>query len=220
MFSDSLLASRMIEGAAHVAVTAHASQLRKSSARALYVSHPIAVALALAANGVTDHVTLAAAMLHDVTEDTQWKPADIERVMIDTFGCDKRDVITMLQIVADMSEVKRDNYGVKLPWRVRKDEHLARVRSHASAATVALKIADAYHSALCVLSEIKRRGLAEAARPFNAPIADMIWYWRETASLRNEQTASIEDCVSSLRCDLLKTIESIEIEVNNGSTSV
>lgn len=217
MFNDSLLASRMIEGAAHVAVTAHASQLRKSSARALYVSHPIAVALVLAANGVTDHVTLAAAMLHDVTEDTQWKPADVERVMIDVFGCDKRDVITMLQIIADMSEVKRDSSGAKLPWRVRKEEHLARVRSRASAATVALKIADAYHSATCVLSEIKRHGLAEAMRPFNAPLADMIWYWRETASLRNEH---IEDCVSSLRNELLKTAKAIEAEVNNGSTSV
>lgn len=55
----------------------HAGQLRDGT-NAPYVTHPIAVAAILRAHGVTDRVTLAAALLHDVVEDTPTPLAEIE----------------------------------------------------------------------------------------------------------------------------------------------
>ena len=49
-------------------IAAHAGQARDNGAD--YATHPHAVACALRERGVTDHVILAAADLHDVLEDT------------------------------------------------------------------------------------------------------------------------------------------------------
>ncbi|CCI53177.1 RelA/SpoT family protein [Nostocoides jenkinsii] len=59
-----------------VAEEAHRGQMRKSGDP--YITHPLAVAMILAELGMTP-VTLAAALLHDVVEDTDIPLSDIER---------------------------------------------------------------------------------------------------------------------------------------------
>src|SRR5690554_1386619 len=49
----------------------HRDQRRKDAGASPYINHPIAVAGLLAETGVTDPVTLCAALLHDTIEDTE-----------------------------------------------------------------------------------------------------------------------------------------------------
>ena len=66
----------LIERAHGVAATAHESQLRASGEP--YISHPVEVAFYLAGMQM-DAETIAAALLHDVPEDTDFTLADIEK---------------------------------------------------------------------------------------------------------------------------------------------
>lgn len=58
---------------------AEAGQLRKFSDEP-YIVHPIDVAVRLKRFGITDEVVLAAAVLHDVVEDTEAAVEDVERL--------------------------------------------------------------------------------------------------------------------------------------------
>jgi GTP pyrophosphokinase len=68
----------MIREAFNVAVDAHKDQRRKSGEP--YVFHPIAVARIVASEIGMDAVSIAAALLHDVVEDTPYTLSDIERL--------------------------------------------------------------------------------------------------------------------------------------------
>ncbi|MDT8413771.1 MAG: bifunctional (p)ppGpp synthetase/guanosine-3',5'-bis(diphosphate) 3'-pyrophosphohydrolase [Flavobacteriaceae bacterium] len=69
---------KMIREAFNVAVDAHKDQRRKSGEP--YVFHPIAVARIVASEIGMDAVSIAAALLHDVVEDTPYTLSDIERL--------------------------------------------------------------------------------------------------------------------------------------------
>ncbi len=57
----------------------HSTQRRKDADASPYINHPIAVAHVLAdAGGITDLLTLMAAVLHDTIEDTETTPAELE----------------------------------------------------------------------------------------------------------------------------------------------
>ena len=65
----------VVERAFDLAVEAHSTQVRASGEP--YVTHPIASAEILAELGI-DPVAVAAALLHDVPEDTEYSLADVE----------------------------------------------------------------------------------------------------------------------------------------------
>ena len=67
-----------------VAVDAHKNQRRKSGEA--YVFHPIAVAKIVASEIALDAVSIAAGLLHDVVEDTEYTLADIERIFGETIA--------------------------------------------------------------------------------------------------------------------------------------
>ena len=58
---------------------AHAGQVRNGSGGMAYMDHPRTVAELLAAEGYPDEV-LAAALLHDVVEDSEMTVEDLERL--------------------------------------------------------------------------------------------------------------------------------------------
>lgn len=68
---------KLIRNAFDVAVDAHKDQRRKSGEA--YVFHPIAVAKIVASEIGLDAASIAAALLHDVVEDTSYTLADIEQ---------------------------------------------------------------------------------------------------------------------------------------------
>src|SRR5690606_30267647 len=73
---------KLIRSAFDVAVDAHKDQRRKSGEA--YIFHPIAVAKIVASKIGLDAVSIAAALLHDVVEDTPYTLGDIERMFGET----------------------------------------------------------------------------------------------------------------------------------------
>ena len=68
---------KLIRSAFDLAVDAHKEQRRKSGEA--YIFHPIAVAKIVASEIGLDATSIAAALLHDVVEDTQYTLEDIEK---------------------------------------------------------------------------------------------------------------------------------------------
>jgi len=96
-----------------MATEAHAGQIRNGAGGIPYVEHPKAVAELLAEHGWTEEV-LAAALLHDVIEDSDLALGDLEQ----RFGGS----------VAGLVGALSDNESIE-SWRERKTEHRGRVSS-------------------------------------------------------------------------------------------
>ena len=73
---------KLIRSAFDVAVDAHKEQRRKSGEA--YIFHPIAVAKIVAAEIGLDATSIAAALLHDVVEDTSYTVTDLEQLFGET----------------------------------------------------------------------------------------------------------------------------------------
>lgn len=73
---------KLIRSAFDVAVDAHKDQRRKSGEA--YIFHPIAVAKIVASEIGLDATSIAAALLHDVIEDTSYTLADLEQLFGET----------------------------------------------------------------------------------------------------------------------------------------
>ncbi|MFO7894962.1 MAG: HD domain-containing protein [Longimicrobiales bacterium] len=88
--------------ALHFAADRHRDQRRKGEDASPYINHPIVVAETLARFGVTDPVTLQAAVLHDTIEDTETTPEELAA----EFGPEVRDVV--VEVTDDKSLPKRE----------------------------------------------------------------------------------------------------------------
>lgn len=86
----------LIRGAFDVAVDAHKDQRRKSGEA--YIFHPIAVAKIVASEIGLDATSIAAALLHDVVEDTAYTLEDIERM----FGATVAKIVDGLTKIANI----------------------------------------------------------------------------------------------------------------------
>ena len=75
---------KMIREAFNIAVEAHQDQRRKSGEA--YIFHPIAVAKIVASQIGLDASSIAAALLHDVVEDTEYSIEDIEQLFGETIA--------------------------------------------------------------------------------------------------------------------------------------
>lgn len=117
----------LTEKAALMAFTAHAGQLRKDG-ETPYIVHPYMVALKLAPYGFDERV-LAAALVHDVLEDTSVTALQLEELL-------GKEV---LQIVQVLTEDK------VLPWEVRKERYIEAIRT-ASIEVKAISTADKIHN--------------------------------------------------------------------------
>ena len=152
-------ASELIRAALAVADQAHAGQTRSGSGGMAYIHHPIAVAELLAKSGYGEQ-TVAAALLHDVVEDSD---ATVEELAA-RFG----------QPIAELVAALSDDESIE-SFRDRKDEHRRRVEA-AGGDALAIYGADK-------LSNIRvlRRALAEegeaAGEEFEAPldVKEQVW---------------------------------------------
>lgn len=95
--------------ALHFAADKHRDQKRKDPEASPYINHPIAVAEVLArVGGVTDTVTLMAALLHDTIEDTDTKPDELE----DRFGAEVRGVVMEVTDDKTLSKEARKQWQI------------------------------------------------------------------------------------------------------------
>ncbi|TVQ12221.1 MAG: bifunctional (p)ppGpp synthetase/guanosine-3',5'-bis(diphosphate) 3'-pyrophosphohydrolase [Leptolyngbya sp. DLM2.Bin27] len=110
-----LFASALLD-ALHFAATQHSAQRRKDKAASPYINHPIRVAqLLVSEGGVTDLVTLQAAILHDTVEDTGTTPEELER----RFGPAVR------RVVEEVTDDKRLPKGDRKRLQVEHAPHLS-----------------------------------------------------------------------------------------------
>jgi (p)ppGpp synthase/HD superfamily hydrolase len=105
--------SPLVREALETARSAHAGQVRNSSGGMPYIHHPLTVAEMLAEHSCPDAV-LAAALLHDVVEDSEMTAATLR----ERFG----------EPVAGLVEALSDDESIA-DWRERKAEHRDRVES-------------------------------------------------------------------------------------------
>jgi (p)ppGpp synthase/HD superfamily hydrolase len=159
------LYSPLVEQALRVAARAHHTQQRKGAGEP-YVTHVAGVALILARAGFCDERVLAAAILHDVVEDTDVTVADLERAF-------PPDVV---ELVAYLTETKLDTNGIKRPWEMRKSEHIEKLRE-APVEACAIALADKLHNLETMLLDLASGVIR--FEDFGAPAERLIWYYEQ-----------------------------------------
>ena len=107
----------------------HSTQRRKDEEASPYINHPIAVTHLLADIGITDLVTLMAAVLHDTIEDTETTPTELD----EHFGP------TVRKVVEEMTDDKTRD---KADRKQRQIEHAPHLSRRAKAIKLADKIAN------------------------------------------------------------------------------
>ena len=149
----------LLSRAYHMSAQAHRGQKRQSGDE--FVSHSVAVATILAEQQM-DSTTIAAALLHDVVEDSNVSVEDIRR----EFGPEVADLVDGLTKLSGLTfrsaeEAQAENYR-KLLLSIAKD---ARV--------IIIKLADRLHNMRTLehLPEEKRRRIALETREIYAPLA-------------------------------------------------
>ena len=120
----------VFEQAITFATEAHAGAKRKGTGIP-YIVHPIEAA-AIASTMTTDEEMLAAAVLHDVLEDTDTTPEELERL----FGA------RILKLVQNETEDKRKNLPPQDTWKIRKQETITFLKERASREAKILALAD------------------------------------------------------------------------------
>ena len=156
--------SELVAAAYQVARKAHEGQRRKDNA-APYLTHPQRVAELISGAGLDDEV-VAAALLHDVVEDSEIDPSDIAR----EFGTRVAEIVSALTEDETIDDYER-----------RKAEHRDRVEA-AGPDAVAIYAADK-------ISNLRdMRGLyaaigERAAERFTAPLDLRARLWLEDAAM-------------------------------------
>jgi GTP pyrophosphokinase len=151
--------SALIQNAFLFAKKAHRYQFRQS--KQPFFIHPVATAFILAELGA-DCKTVAAALLHDVLEDTRTKPAQLKGV----FGA---DVLRLVQGVTKLSEIAEQKQSARATANL---QHLL-LATTKEPRVIVIKLADKLHNlrTLRFLSSKDRKRIAAEALSVYAPIA-------------------------------------------------
>ncbi|HEY0442804.1 MAG TPA: bifunctional (p)ppGpp synthetase/guanosine-3',5'-bis(diphosphate) 3'-pyrophosphohydrolase [Candidatus Limnocylindrales bacterium] len=149
-----------------LAVAAHEGQKRASGEP--YVTHPIASAQILADLGI-DPVAVAAGLLHDVPEDTEYSLSDIE----DRFG---GEVARLVDGVTKLSRFSTHTHEQQQAENIRK-MFLAMAED---IRVVLIKLADRLHNmrTLGALPLEKQQRIARQTMEIYAPLAERLGIWQ------------------------------------------
>lgn len=181
--------SKLVRDALETARRAHAGQIRNGSGGAPYIDHPIAVAELLAEHGFGDEI-LAAALLHDVVEESATDVAEIRA----GFG----------EPIASLVDALTDEEAIE-PYERRKDEHRRRV-SEAGADARAIYAADKLANIRALRRVYTGRGEA-VGDELKAPLDDKMAVWEADAELLRDTDpdlpflSELEDQLAGLRAD-------------------
>ena len=155
-----------VSDAFDLAVVAHDGQRRGSGEP--YVTHPIATAQILAELGI-DPVAIAAALLHDVPEDTDYSLTDIE----ERFGA---EVMQLVDGVTKLSRFSTHSHEQQQAENIRK-MLLAMAQD---IRVVLIKLADRLHNmrTLHGLPPEKQQRIARQTMEIYAPLAERLGIWQ------------------------------------------
>lgn len=158
--------ANLIETAAVIALEAHAGQKRKDG-DAPYAAHVIAVALKLAHYGYSDAL-VAAALVHDVLEDTTYPESKLRSLMGD-------------EIMEILFAVRNDD---TLEWEEKKKKYIESVRA-GSDDVKALATADKICNLESLIAAHQRVG-PEIWLKFNRNKEKKIWFEDEMLKMLKE----------------------------------
>jgi guanosine-3',5'-bis(diphosphate) 3'-pyrophosphohydrolase len=184
--SSGLPVSSVIEQAMRVAAVAHREMRRKAS-DVPYIAHPASVALILSQAGFHDENILAAALLHDVVEDTEVTFDDLSRQFSPA----------VVDHVRALTEEKRDGEGNKRPWEDRKRDHLEHLKQSSLGAR-AIALADKLHNLQSILVEMEQQGMGVWAQ-FNALPDRALWYYRSMLAACDQGEPELRGLADSCR---------------------
>jgi guanosine-3',5'-bis(diphosphate) 3'-pyrophosphohydrolase len=156
----------LVERAFDLAVVAHRGQRRATGDP--YATHPVASAQILADLGI-DPVAVAAALLHDVPEDTEYSLADIE----EAFG---PEVAHLVDGVTKLSRFSTRTHEEQQAESIRK-MFLAMAED---IRVVLIKLADRLHNmrTLYALPPEKQARIARQTMEIYAPLAERLGIWQ------------------------------------------
>lgn len=159
---EKLKLDELFEGALLFAKRAHDGQYRKG-AHVPYISHPMQVA-GLAIEYGADQEQAAAALLHDVIEDT---PAT-HAALATEFGPRVADIVRGCSDTED--------HTTKSEWRPRKESYLAHLRE-AGPDVALVSCADKLHNARSIVADLRTDGVA-FFETFTGKRDGTLWYYR------------------------------------------
>jgi (p)ppGpp synthase/HD superfamily hydrolase len=183
--------SELIAGALAKANEAHAGQIRNGSGGLPYIEHPRMVAATLAAHPYADP-TLAAALLHDVVEDSDTTVEDLRA----EFGDEVADLVAALS----------DDESIE-DYRRRKKEHRARV-ADVDGDAFAIYAADKLSNLTTIHESIRREGQAAVANEFKVPLELKVEVWTDDAVMLRREAPELplldrlDRAIRLLRADL------------------
>jgi (p)ppGpp synthase/HD superfamily hydrolase len=148
--------SILIKKAADIAAVAHKGQERKQG-RVPYIAHPAAVAIILARHGFSEEV-IAAALVHDVLEDTDFPESELRAAMGE-------------EVMAIIGAVTNDD---SLSWEEKKQKYIESVRA-GSEEVKAVATADKIHNMQDLLETYEKEGPA-VWEYFNQGKEKKVWF--------------------------------------------
>ena len=180
-----------------IAAKAHRHHHRKGSDLP-YITHPAHAAMILLRAGIDDDEILAAALLHDVVEDTDHS---LEMLSLDFPP-------KVIQLVAAMTERKHDHDGRRRTWQERKDEHLQHIAAEPWEAR-AIVLADKLHNLGSMVADLAA-GQELWAR-FNSPRERILWYYREMIAAAEQGESRLAALARECRA-LVERLETVADE--------
>lgn len=146
----------LLEKAARIAAVAHKDQVRKEGPYP-YIEHPMLVALTLTKHGFSDTI-VAAALVHDVLEDTDYPEADMRAALGE-------------EVMAIVDSITNDE---SFSWEEKKRKYIETVRAGSEGAK-ALATADKIANARSLLSAYVTQG-PNVWQHFNAGREKKLWF--------------------------------------------
>ena len=228
--------SRRLDRAIVLAALAHEGQRRKGTV-VPYVTHPFNVSVILDRHGFAADVVVAG-VLHDVIEDLDGADdATVARIRTifpsapesaqalgpeeyaRAFGAFVARAFgqPVLDLVLAVTEQKTRD-GAPVPWRERKEERLAALRT-ASDNAVALKGADVLHNMRAILNDAGQIGPAVLAG-FKATPAETAWFYEHVTALvvRRLGPHPLAAELETVAAELAETIERVGDPVDSNPT--
>ncbi|MCC8182247.1 MAG: HD domain-containing protein [Clostridiales bacterium] len=157
----------ILEEAVLFATQAHSGAVRKGSS-VPYILHPLEAA-AIAATITEDQTVLAAAVLHDVVEDT---PCTLEQLEA-RFGPE------VASLVAAETEDKRPGQAPEDSWRIRKEEAVRRLRQDPRREVKIVALGDKLSNLRSMYQALRREGDALWTRFHQQDPLEHRWYYGE-----------------------------------------
>ncbi len=180
---------RLLYEAVCFAAEAHRGQVRKGGG-VPFIVHPMEAA-AIAATMTNDRHVIAAAVLHDVLEDTDTQPD----VILIRFGQD------ILSLISGDTEDKREGQDPSATWQTRKQETIDYVRTRASLREKMVVLSDKLANLRSMKRDYALLGDALWARFHQHDPAMHKWYYESvvTACEGLEDTAAFAECMEIIR---------------------